>query len=165
MKKTIITCLLIGTGTGCHTQKTAQETAPMASTSVVQTQAVAVPVAQEAVAQAPKTSIFDEWSALKTFHGIMSQTFHPAEEGNLAPIKTRSAEMVEKATQLANSEIPADFKTEKISTAVTKLKEGSQSLHALIQRATATDAEITFSLTALHDVFHEIVGLCREKHD
>jgi hypothetical protein len=47
----------------------------------------------------PKPS---DWAELKEFHGVMSQTFHPAEEGKLDPIKTRSTEMVEKAVALLN---------------------------------------------------------------
>jgi hypothetical protein len=35
-------------------------------------------------------STFDKWPAIKEFHDVMSETFHPAEEGNLAPIKLRS---------------------------------------------------------------------------
>jgi hypothetical protein len=30
-------------------------------------------------------STFDKWPAIKEFHDVMSETFHPAEEGNLAP--------------------------------------------------------------------------------
>ena len=33
----------------------------------------------------------------------------------------------------------------------------------LARRKKVSDAEITKSLTELHDVFHEIVGLCSEK--
>ena len=115
--------------------------------------------------QAQAQSIFDKWTALKTFHGVMSQTFHPAEEGNLEPIKKRSGEMVEKANALAKSAIPAEFKTEKIQTAVKKLQKGSKALDKLVKGKKASDADITKSLSALHDVFHEIVGLCKdEKH-
>jgi hypothetical protein len=35
-------------------------------------------------------STFDKWPAIKEFHTVMSQTFHPAEEGNLQQIKARS---------------------------------------------------------------------------
>lgn len=115
--------------------------------------------------QAQAQSIFDKWATLKAFHGVMSQTFHPAEEGNLEPIKKRSGEMVEKATALAKSDIPAEFKTEKIQTAVKKLQKGSKALDKMVKGKKASDADITKSLSALHDVFHEIVGLCKdEKH-
>jgi superoxide dismutase len=42
----------------------------------------------------------DAWLELKNFHMVMAQTFHPMEEGNLAPIRARSGEMVEKAKLL-----------------------------------------------------------------
>lgn len=109
-------------------------------------------------------SIFDQWAELKTFHGVMSQTFHPAEEGKLEPIKTRSAEMVEKAKALSKSTIPTQFNKPNMKEVLTRLYKGSKSLNKLIKKG-GSDAEITKSLTALHDVFHEIVGLCRdEKH-
>lgn len=109
-------------------------------------------------------SVFDTWPALKDFHGVMSQTFHPAEEGNLAPIKARSLEMYDKAMALSKSTAPAALNTKPIKMAVKELVKSSKSLHKLIKSPTATDAAITNSLTALHDVFHKIVGLCREEH-
>ncbi len=112
---------------------------------------------------AQSKSIFDAWPELKTFHGVMSATFHPAEEGDLKPIRTRSGEMVEKATALAKSKVPAEFNTPAILTAVKNLRSGSKSLHKLVKKQ-GSDAEVTKSITALHDVFHEIVGLCREEN-
>ena len=109
-------------------------------------------------------SVSEKWPAIKTFHGVMSQTFHPAEEGNLEPIKKRSAEMVLKAKELLKSDIPAEYKTLKIMSAAERIEIQSQELHKMVL-AKATDAELTAKLTALHDVFHEIVGLCgSEKH-
>lgn len=109
-------------------------------------------------------STFEKWPAIKTFHGVMSQTFHPAEEGNLQPIKTRSAEMVQNANALSKEAIPAEFKTKAILASIKKLQAGSKKLDALV-KAKGSDKEITASITALHDVFHEIVGLCsEEKH-
>lgn len=108
-----------------------------------------------------KPGIFDNWQALKDFHDIMSETFHPSEEGNLQPIKTRSGELVEKANALVNSKIPAEFEIATIKEAVKRLQSGSQSLDKLVKNKKSTDKEITTSLSALHDVFHEIIGLCR----
>lgn len=109
-------------------------------------------------------STFEKWPAIKTFHGVMSQTFHPAEEGNLEPIKTRSEEMVQKANALSTSEIPAEFKTTAILASIESIQQKSKVLHQMVLDK-ATDVEITKSLSELHDVFHEIVGLCSaEKH-
>jgi|SRR6185436_7375019 len=113
-------------------------------------------------------SKLDNWPELKTFHGVMSQTFHPSEEGDLKPIKERAGEMVEKAQALASSKIPAEFSNDKVKAAVAKLVTGSQELKALVDKK-EKDEVITKNLSALHDTFHEIVGLCMhpegEKHD
>lgn len=102
-----------------------------------------------------------DWAELVAFHKVMSQTFHPSEEGNLEPIKTRIGEMVEKAKALQASTPPADFKNKKVKKAVATLVKDSKALEAKI-KAGATDEEIKTALTALHDTFHQIVGLCSE---
>ncbi len=109
-------------------------------------------------------SIMDKWPELKSFHSIMSQTFHPREEGNLQPIKERSKEMMEKATQLADSKIPLEYKTDAIVKAVEQLKSDTKKLHKMIGNK-ASDKEIIAALSALHDVFHQIVGLCKKENE
>ena len=109
-------------------------------------------------------STFDKWPAIKEFHGVMSETFHPAEEGNLAPIKARSQEMVEKAEAILKSDIPVEYKTPAILASAERIQIRSKALNKMIL-AGATDAEIVAKLTDLHETFHEIVGLCgSEKH-
>ena len=107
-------------------------------------------------------STFDKWPSIKEFHQVMSQTFHPAEEGNLEPIKTRSEELMNKAANVLKSNIPTEFATASILASAEKLQLKSKALHKMVQ-AKGSDTEITKSLTELHDVFHEIVGLCSEK--
>ena len=104
-------------------------------------------------------STFDKWPAIKEFHEVMSETFHPAEEGNLASIKARSEEMMNKAAQLLKSEIPLEFKTDAILASAEKLQIKSKALHKLVA-SDGTDDAIVKSITNLHDTFHEIVGLC-----
>lgn len=109
-------------------------------------------------------SVTEKWPAINSFHGVMSQTFHPAEEGNLAPIKARAQEMVEKAEAILKSDIPAEFKTPAILASAERIQIKSKALNKMIL-AGATDAEIVKKLTDLHETFHEIVGLCTsEKH-
>lgn len=107
-------------------------------------------------------STFDKWPAIKEFHEVMSQTFHPSEEGNLEPIKTRSEELMNKAAAVLKSNIPAEFQTVAVLAAAEKLQLKSKTLHKMVQ-AKGSDAEIKKSLSDLHDVFHDIVGLCSEK--
>ncbi|OYU83016.1 MAG: hypothetical protein CFE24_13230 [Flavobacterium sp. BFFFF2] len=112
-----------------------------------------------AAATTKKKGKFDDWTALKDFHKVMSQTFHPSEEGNLTPIKTRSGEMVQKATALSQSAIPAAFNSKEVVAAIQKLVLDSNALDKMIQSKEA-DAKISAALVKLHDTFHEIVGLC-----
>ena len=106
-------------------------------------------------------STFDKWPAIKEFHEVMSQTFHPAEEGNLAPIKARSEEMMNKAAMLLKSDIPTEFRTDAILASAERLQIKSKALHKLV-KSNGTDAAILKSITDLHDTFHEIVGLCSD---
>ena len=54
-----------------------------------------------------------DWKEKNEFHKVMSTTFHPAEEGNLAPIKSKIGEMQEKAIAFQKSVIPDDVVNKK----------------------------------------------------
>jgi hypothetical protein len=93
----------------------------------------------------------------------MSQTFHPAEEGKLDPIKSRSREMLEKAIAWRNSTAPEGFDQKAVRKNLKELVKGATELNDLVVRK-ATDAELKQKLSSLHDVFHRIVEKC-EKED
>ncbi|HSK12992.1 MAG TPA: hypothetical protein VK907_07230 [Phnomibacter sp.] len=120
---------------------------------------VAVLITAGAFAQ-PKPG---DWAQLKEFHGVMSQTFHPAEEGKLDPIKSRSGEMLEKAVAWQKSTPPAEFNKPEIKKELKSLVKGSRELDKMVKK-NASDADLTKKLTDLHDVFHNIVGLCKDEH-
>jgi predicted HAD superfamily Cof-like phosphohydrolase len=105
----------------------------------------------------------NDWKELKDFHDVMSQTFHPAEEGKLDPLKQRSGEIVEKATTWQNSVPPPEFNKPEIKKSLKTLVKGSKSLDKMVKKG-EPDADLTKKLTELHDVFHEIVGLCKDGH-
>lgn len=105
---------------------------------------------------------FDKWPAIKEFHEVMSQTFHPSEEGNLQPIKARSEELMNKAAAVLKSDMPEEFKTKTIFASVEKLQLLSKTVYKLVE-SKASDADIKIALSDLHDVFHNIIGQCAEK--
>ena len=107
-------------------------------------------------------SIFEKWPTLKTFHEVMSQTFHPVEEGDFGPLKSRSLELFQKAEALLKNDIPEEYRTNAILSAAERLQLKSKSLHKLVL-AKASDEDLVKSLTELHNIFHEIVGLCYEE--
>lgn len=104
-------------------------------------------------------SIFDKWPEMNVFHEVMAQTFHPTEENNLEPLKTRSEELMKKAENLLNSNIPEEYRTKSILNAVEILQKKSEAVHQLVL-SKATDTELKQAIADLHDAFHEIVGLC-----
>ena len=107
---------------------------------------------------------FDDWQELKIFHKVMSQTYHPSEDGDLKPIKSRIGEMVTAASNLKASSIPAEFNRKEVVLAVAQLEKDSKKLQKLLQSG-ASDDTIKNSLSSLHDVFHQIIGLCsKEDH-
>jgi hypothetical protein len=118
---------------------------------------IALFIANFSFSQAPA-----EWKEKDEFHKVMAQTFHPVEDGNYNPIRERSNEMYQKAVAWQKSTIPAGYNKKKISKVLKKLVKESKELDKKIKAGT-TDAEIKADLTELHDIFHEIVGLCKHE--
>lgn len=106
-----------------------------------------------------------QWNEQEEFHKVMSATFHPAEKGNFAPIKMRSAELAAKANEWRKSEIPATVNDKKaVKKSLNKLCKDSKKLNKNLKKG-ATDSELKSGLVALHDTFHTIVGLCSAKEE
>ena len=101
----------------------------------------------------------DPWPEKAAFHHIMATTFHPAEEGNFAPIKKGSGDMVAKAKAWLNSTPPAEFNKPEIKAKLKQLYEESMALDKMV-KGNATDEQLKPVLAKLHDRFHEIIGMC-----
>lgn len=102
--------------------------------------------------------IFEKWVTIKEFNAVLSQTFQPAQTGNLEPVKLRSEELMNKAADLLKLDIPAEFRTKTILSSAEKLQVKSKRLHQLIV-SKAADAEILKSLTELHQILQEMTGV------
>ena len=102
-----------------------------------------------------------DWPAITEFHTVMSQTFHPSEEGNFGPIRQRSEEMMNKAAALSRGRVPQQYQTPEMRNAVARLQIGTKTINEMVQK-NATDEQLKPALSKLHDTFHEIVGLCRK---
>ena len=102
-----------------------------------------------------------KWNEMDAFHEVMSKTFHPAEEGKLEPIRSRSAEMVEKAIAWKNSTAPEGYDKNAVLKNLKKLVKGSKEINKMVQK-NSSDKELKEELTELHDVFHEIVEKCEK---
>jgi hypothetical protein len=106
-------------------------------------------------------SALDKWPAMKSFHEVMSRTFHPAEKGNLGPLKNFSETLETAARDLTTKNVPAEFKTETLMTAVKRLQGRTKEINKLVKTG-ASDADLIKAITDAHNIFHEIIGMCKE---
>ena len=100
-----------------------------------------------------------EWKEKDEFHKVIAATFHPSEEGNFEPIRSRVGELYDKAVAWSKSTPPADFNKPEIKTALKELVDGIAALKAMVEKK-ATNDELKPKLEAVHETFHKIVGLC-----
>lgn len=103
------------------------------------------------------------WKEMDSFHEVMSKTFHPAEEGKLEPIRNRSQEMLDKAAAWENSAAPEGYDKSAVKKSLKQLVKGSKEINKLVKES-AVDNILKEKLSALHNVFHEIMEKC-EKED
>lgn len=103
-----------------------------------------------------------QWAELKNFHHFMSTTFHPAEEGDFAPLKAKADSMLTAAKQWQAATIPAGFKPKETKAALDKLVKQCTAIKESVG-ANAPDADLKKQITAAHDVFHTIVKECRDE--
>ena len=104
----------------------------------------------------------DQWAELENYHEIMSQTFHPAEEGKLEPIRKLAGELANRSQKWLASTPPKVYDTPNIKAILVKLNAETKALADAIAKG-AKDEQIKTDLTALHDRFHEIMGACRDE--
>ena len=104
-----------------------------------------------------------KWKEMEEFHSVISATFHPSEEGKLDPIKTQSQEMVDKAKAWQKSTPPEGYDKNAVKSSLKKLVTGAKEINKLVKN-NAPDTALKEKLSALHDVFHEIMEKC-EKED
>jgi hypothetical protein len=102
-----------------------------------------------------------KWKEMEDFHAVMGGTFHPAEEGKLEPIRTRSKEMVDKAVAWEKSTAPAGYDKKAVSGTLKKLVTGAKEIDKMV-KAKANDQALKTKLSSLHDVFHEIMEKCEK---
>lgn len=113
-----------------------------------------------AIAQKAKST----WPEMKTFHSFMSSTFHPAEEGDFAPLKAKADSLLIAANLWQASAIPADFKPVETKAALTKLVAKCQSIQKAVS-AKLSNERLKILITQAHDVFHTITGECRKSDE
>jgi len=101
------------------------------------------------------------WPEMKAFHQLMSGTFHPAEEGNMAPLKEKVADLYRASKVWYASTIPDTFKPEETKATLEKLMIQCHDIWAQVD-AKASDEKLKTMITEAHETFHKIVGECKK---
>ncbi|TAF54228.1 MAG: hypothetical protein EAZ62_03770 [Sphingobacteriia bacterium] len=110
-----------------------------------------------------------DWKQMEAFHSVMSKSFHPAEEGNLKPVKENANALVAKAKEWQASAVPAGYKAEVAKPILKQLVADCTALEGAV-KSKKTDKELAAMITKAHDTFHEIKEKCKvggeghEKH-
>ncbi len=102
------------------------------------------------------------WAQMEKFHSLMSATFHPAEEGNLAPLKQKADSLYIAAKAWKASPIPANFKQAQTKAALKELVMQCQHISMAVKQKMA-DGHLKKIITSAHDTFHKISGECRKE--
>ncbi len=106
-----------------------------------------------------ETNPWDE--AMDSYHDVMAATFHPAEENNLAPLKERYKELVDQSISWGEISIPEKHQGKELENRLEELKSQSISLSEMIEGG-SSDEDLKEAIVALHDVFHGIMGACKD---
>jgi predicted HAD superfamily Cof-like phosphohydrolase len=102
-----------------------------------------------------------QWKEMLDFHEVMSETFHSAENNNLAPLKEKSGLLVERAQAWKAAAVPAGYKPEVTTAVLKRLVKQCKAINKAVKKG-KSDAELVASITTAHDIFHEIMEKCRE---
>lgn len=101
------------------------------------------------------------WKEMHDFHDVMSETFHAAEDKNLAPLREKSGLLVERAKTWNAAAVPAGYKPEETAAVLKRLVKQCKAVNKAVKKG-KSDAVLTASITTAHDIFHEIMEKCRE---
>lgn len=102
------------------------------------------------------------WKELSDFHHFMSNTFHPAENGDYKPLREKADSLYMAAVTLQKSAIPAEYKEKETKETLDKLVVDTKAIVDALKRATTSETTLFSLINTAHDTFHKIVGECKK---
>ena len=100
-----------------------------------------------------------EWKEMHDFHKVMGASFHPAEEGNLKPLRENADLLVERALAWQKSAVPAGYDAKASKGILKRLVKQCKVVRKSV-KANASDKVLTEQITVAHDIFHELMEVC-----
>ena len=101
------------------------------------------------------------WPEMKTFQSFMAATFHPSEDGNLAPLKQKADSLAIVAKMWQASAIPSNYKPAETKSALENLVAKTTDINNAVA-ANKSDADFKKLIAEAHDIFHHIAGECKK---
>ncbi len=101
------------------------------------------------------------WPEMKAFHTMIAATFHPAEEGDLKPLREKADSLFNAAHAWQNSVVPDNFKKAETDEALRQLVTRCGDIQKLVL-ISASDDKLKAAITDVHEIFHKIAGECRK---
>ncbi|MEO6488934.1 MAG: hypothetical protein ABIO04_03250 [Ferruginibacter sp.] len=108
-----------------------------------------------------QTSKAATWPEMKRFHAVMAGTFHPAEEGNFMPLRSKADSLLVAAKAWQVSDIPANYKPVETKETLEKLVEQCKLITSAVE-AKADDKQLLGLITEAHEIFHKVAGECKK---
>ncbi len=105
---------------------------------------------------------FDNWPQMKNFQSVLTETFKPAEKGDMSPIRSRSHELYQNAKLINKLPVPQAVDNEQLRTTLKRLEKETDKLNALVVREEQTPT-VMKQFNIVHDTFHEISGMCTKE--
>jgi len=103
------------------------------------------------------------WPEAQAFHQFMADTWHPADEGDFEPIMAKARDMANAAAAWAASDIPEAYQKANVAEIIDQLSTESDALATMVEEG-KSEEEILPALSALHDLFHEVIEKCGVGH-
>lgn len=103
----------------------------------------------------------EKWKEMYDFHSVISDTFHPAEEGNLKPVKDSATALVKRAVAWQTAPVPKGYNKTVAAEQLRKLVDATLQLEADV-KMNKPDPELKAGITKVHDIFHTIAEKCKE---
>jgi hypothetical protein len=103
------------------------------------------------------------WPEMGTFHELMSSTFHPAEEGNFAPLKEKAADLYRASKLWYSVDVPAEYNFKITKKTLEQLMIKCNDIWAEVASKTSSDVKLKTMITEAHDIFHKLSGECKKK--
>lgn len=101
-----------------------------------------------------------KWQQMEDFHAVMSVTFHPADDGNLEPLKEKSGNLLANAKAWQKAAVPQGFNAVVTKPILKRLVKQCNSINKAVA-AGKSDAELKKMIIEAHEIFHEIKEKCR----